>query len=161
MKTRIILLVFILSLFSCQLKKENPTVNIDSEKDAVEKAIKNSIGWAVNNKDTSILYSIIAKDENFLEVHPNNRVVKGFTEFKKAEKFWLDPRFKAIKTEVWDLKINLSQDGNVAWFFCMLNDINEWDGKPSVWENTRWTGVLEKRDGRWQTVQQHFSFAQQ
>ena len=22
-----------------------------------------------------------------------------------------------------------------------------------------WTGVLEKRDGRWVTVQQHFSFA--
>jgi hypothetical protein len=27
------------------------------------------------------------------------------------------------------------------------------------WENTRWTGVVEKRDGRWVIVQQHFSFA--
>jgi len=47
----------------------------------------------------------------------------------------------------------------VAWFFCILDDINEWKGQPATWENTRWTGVLEKRDGRWVTVQQHFSFA--
>jgi hypothetical protein len=30
---------------------------------------------------------------------------------------------------------------------------------PANWENTRWTGVLEKRDGRWVIIQQHFSFA--
>jgi hypothetical protein len=34
-----------------------------------------------------------------------------------------------------------------------------WDGQPANWENTRWTGVLEKRGGRWVIVQQHFSFA--
>ena len=27
------------------------------------------------------------------------------------------------------------------------------------WKNTRWTGVLEKREGRWVMAQQHFSFA--
>jgi hypothetical protein len=47
----------------------------------------------------------------------------------------------------------------VAWFYCILDDINEWKGQPANWENTRWTGVLEKRDGRWVMAQQHFSFA--
>jgi len=37
--------------------------------------------------------------------------------------------------------------------------MNTWAGKPANWENARWTGVLENRDGRWQIVQQHFSFA--
>ncbi|HAN18831.1 MAG: hypothetical protein A2X13_07980 [Bacteroidetes bacterium GWC2_33_15] len=160
MKTNVIMLFLILGLCSCQLKKESPAIDINAEKAIVEKTIRSSITWAVE-KDTSLLYGIIANDENFLEVHPNNRVVKGVTEFKKAEKFWLDPRFKAVKCEIWDLQISLSQDGTVAWFYCMLNDINEWDGQPANWENTRWTGVLEKRDGRWQTVQQHFSFAQE
>jgi hypothetical protein len=32
-------------------------------------------------------------------------------------------------------------------------------GKPASWENVRWAGVVEKRDGRWVIVQQHFSFA--
>ena len=31
--------------------------------------------------------------------------------------------------------------------------------RPASWEDTRWTGVLEKRDGRWVMVQQHFSIA--
>jgi hypothetical protein len=35
----------------------------------------------------------------------------------------------------------------------------EWNGKPSCWKDTRWTGVLEKREGRWVIVQMHFSFA--
>ena len=160
MKTILVICLFFLSLYSCQLTKENPKIDIISEKAAIENAINNSIKWAAN-KDTSLLYSIIAKDENFLEVHPNNNVVKGITEFKKAEEFWLDPRFNAVKCEVWDLQITLSQDGTVAWFYCMLNDLNEWDGRPANWENTRWTGVLEKRNGQWQTVQQHFSFAKE
>lgn len=160
MKTNIVIFILILSFFSCQLKNENPVIDLNAEKIAVEKAINNSIRWA-KDKDTSLLYKIIANDENFLEIHPGNKVVKGITDFKKAETFWLDPRFKAVKCEIWDLKITISQDGTVAWFYCMLNDMNEWDGQPANWENTRWTGVLEKRDGNWKTVQQHFSFAQQ
>jgi len=157
MKTKIIIISFFLGSFSCQLKKENPLVNPDSEKVNIEQIIKNTIDWAIE-KDTALLYSIIAKDEKFLEVHPNSRVVQGITEFRKAEEFWLDARFKVVKCEIWDLKINLSQDGTVAWFFCRLNDIGEWDGKTVGWENTRWTGVLEKREGKWRMVQQHFSF---
>ncbi len=153
--------LFLVSIiaFSCNYKVENK-FDVNLEKTLIEDAIRNSISWA-KDKDTSLLYSIIANDENYLEVHPENTVVKGITEFKKAEKFWLDPRFKAVKCEIWDMNINISSDGTVAWFYCMLNDINEWDGKPASWENTRWTGVLEKRDGKWRMVQMHFSYPAQ
>ncbi len=136
----------------------NNTLNIQYEKKLVEKAIHNCIGWA-KNKDINLLYSVIANDTSFIEIHPNNRVVKGFEDFKKAEKFWMNPDFKAIKYEIKDLIINFSKSGDVAWFFCILNDMNEWKGQPANWEDTRWTGVLEKRDGGWVVVQQHFSFA--
>jgi len=159
MKTNFVVFFLLLSIYSCQQEKVNPIIDINKEKAIIENTIKRSINWVVE-KDTSLLYSIIANDENFLEVHPNNNVVKGFLNFKKAESFWLDPRFKAVKSEIWDLKISLSQNGTVAWFYCMLNDLNEWDGQPANWENTRWTGVLEKREGQWRMVQQHFSFAQ-
>jgi len=66
-----------------------------------------------------------------------------------------------VRYEIRDLKINFSKSGDVAWFFCVLDDINEWKGQPANWENTRWTGVLEKIDGSWRIVQQHFSFASQ
>jgi len=154
LKALLILFAFSLLLCSCQ----DAPVDKEKETKLIEQAIHNSIGWA-KNKDTSILYSVIADDPNFREIHPNDNVVLGIDEFKKAESFWLDPRFKAVRYEIRDLKINLSKSGDVAWFFCMLDDINEWDGQPANWENTRWTGVLEKRDGKWQTMQQHFSFA--
>lgn len=131
--------------------------SLKGEKQLVEKVINGSIGWA-KHKDITLLYSIIANDTSFLEVHPDEKVVRGFEDFKKAEKFWMSSDFKAIRYEIKDLSINFSNSGDVAWFFCMLDDINEWKGQPANWENTRWTGVLEKRNGKWVIVQQHFSF---
>jgi len=130
----------------------------DDELVRVEQSIRACIGWA-QTKDFGLLYSVIANDPDFLEVHPDGRVVKGFEEFKKGEKFWGSPDFKAVRYDLRDLRIKLSKSGDTAWFFCLLDDINEWKGQPANWENTRWTGVLEKRDGRWVVVQQHFSFA--
>jgi ketosteroid isomerase-like protein len=124
----------------------------------IERSIRGCIGWA-KDKDFRLLYSLIANDPDFLEVHPDGAVIKGFEEFKKGERFWGSPDFKAVRYEIRDLKIKLSRSGEVAWFFCILDDINEWKGQPASWENTRWTGVLEKRDGRWVMAQQHFSFA--
>jgi len=74
-----------------------------------------------------------------------------------VEKTWSSPDFKAISHEIKDLRINLSRTGDVAWFYCVLDDINEWKGEPASWLNVRWTGVLEKRDGKWVIVQMHFS----
>jgi ketosteroid isomerase-like protein len=124
----------------------------------IEQSIRNCIGWA-RNKDFRLLYSVIANDPDFLEVHPDGAVVKGFEEFKKSETFWGSPDFKAVRYDIRDLKIKISKSANVAWFFCILDDINEWKGQPANWENTRWSGVLEKRGGRWIMAQQHFSFA--
>ena len=124
----------------------------------IKRPIRDCIGWA-KTKDFRLLYGVIANDPDFLEVHPDGAVVKGFEDFKKAEKFWGSPDFKAVRYEIRDLKIKLSKSGDVAWFYCILDDINEWKGQPANWENARWTGVLEKRDGRWMMAQQHFSFA--
>ncbi len=134
------------------------TFDISSESQIVEETIRNSIGWA-KNKDIALLYSVIANDTNYIEVDPDKNIVKGFQEFRKAESFWMSPDFKAIRYEIKELKLNFAKTGNVAWFFCILDDINEWKGQPANWENTRWTGVLEKRNNRWQIVQMHFSFA--
>ena len=151
----VILILMVSVTSSCQQKA---IFDPAAERPAVEQAIRGSIGWAIN-KDLDLLYSIIPNDTNFLEVHPNGKVVKGFEEFKKAEKFWMDPDFKAIRYDIRDLEINFSRSGDVAWFFCILDDIAEWQGQPASWENTLWTGTMEKRDGKWVTVQQHFSFA--
>jgi ketosteroid isomerase-like protein len=151
------LLIFLTGFIS-SCKNNNEIINVEEEKQLVEKVINSSIGWA-KNKDINLLHSIIANDPDFLEVHPGAKVVKGYDEFRKAEAFWLSPDFKAIRYEINDLKVTISRSGDAAWWFCMLDDINQWKGKPANWEDTRWTGVLEKRKGKWVIVQQHFSFA--
>jgi len=139
---------------------QNSTFDMKIEKQLVERAIRNSIGWA-KNKDIDLLYSVIANDADYIEIDPNNRIIKGFQDFRKAEEFWMDDDFRAITYEIRDLAIHFSALGDVAWFFCILDDMNEWKGQPANWENTRWTGVLEKREGKWVIAQMHFSFAQE
>ena len=73
---QIIAILTVFVIISCQPQKEKKAINTDSEKTIVEQTIKNSIAWA-KTKDTSLLYSIIANDENYLEVHPEGGVVKG------------------------------------------------------------------------------------
>ena len=157
MKHKITVLLLSIITFSCQQSNTASIFNNEEEKAIVQSAIQNTIAWA-KEKDTTLLYSIIADDKNYLEVHPSNRVVVGIEKFREAENFWLDERFKHVSFETWDMHITLSQDGKVAWYYCILNDINEWDGQSASWENTRWTGVLEKREGSWRMVQMHFSY---
>lgn len=153
-----LLLCSIIFVFTSCCNHESKVVNQNDEKLLIEKVINSSISWA-NEKDLKLLYSVIANDTDYLEVHPGDRVVKGFEDFRKSEAFWMNPNFKAVRYQIKDLKINLSKSGDVAWWYSKLDDINEWKGQPANWENTRWTGVLEKRDGKWVIVQMHFSFA--
>jgi hypothetical protein len=132
--------------------------DIEAERAAVAAAIDGTIAWA-KTKDLDWLYGIIANDSTYLEVHPEDVVVKGFEEFTRMEEFWASPFFRASGHEIRDLQITFSRSGDVAWFYCMLDDVNEWRGQPVSWINTRWTGVLEKRDGNWVMVQMHFSNA--
>jgi ketosteroid isomerase-like protein len=156
------LVLFLLLIPGLTVPLQSKDIGVPSQQEEeislVERSIRACIGWA-QTKDFNLLYSVVADDPNFLEVHPTERIVRGIEEFKKSEVFFRSPDFKAVRYEIRGLTINFSRSGDVAWFFCILDDINEWKGQPANWENTRWTGVLEKRDGRWVIVQQHFSFA--
>jgi hypothetical protein len=135
-------------------------VDVDAEMAAIEQAINDGIGWAIE-KDLDLLYSRIAQDDKLLIINPDSSQIEGFEAFQQtARDFWMDPRFKATHFEVMDLRITLSESGTVAWFYCLLDDFGEWDGQKIGWDNVRWSGVLEKRAGRWVQTQMHFSFPQ-
>jgi len=154
----ILMLLLIFSVYSCKGKEKEIYTDENKEIQLVRLSMDNVFSWAVN-KDFNLFYGSIANDSDFISVTPYDRVKFGFNEVRKDSSFWGSPHFKAISHELRDLHINFSQNGDVAWFFCYLDDINEWKGEPANWENARWTGVLEKRNGKWVIVQQHFSFA--
>ncbi len=121
--------------------------------------IHDSTGWALT-KDRARLESIIANDDDLFIFHPDSRsTVVGWDQFVPRFEIWMDPRFAATHFDVRDLRVNLSRSGDVAWFSAILDDCGTWEGREFCWQDTRWTGVLERRDGAWVLVQMHFSFA--
>jgi ketosteroid isomerase-like protein len=139
--------------------RTSPGINTEAERATISRVIHNSIEWALD-KDTVRLYDSFVQDETLFFFQPRDEM-RGFSALRAmAETVWLDDRFRATRTEISDLQVTLSESGTVAWFRCLLDDEAEWDGEVGGWYDTRWTGVLEKRDGRWLIVQQHFSFRQ-
>ena len=131
-----------------------------AEKMEIERVIKSSITWAAN-KDKALLYSCMVNDSTLFYFSPDNAgTIRGFDEFTQlVDRLFMNPAFRAVKADFKQMRIELSNGGDCAWWSCYLDDYNEWNGQPANWENVRWTGVLEKRDGSWRIMQMHFSHA--
>jgi len=140
------------------LPETKPAEDQEAEKQKIAQVVSSVIGWA-KDKNLELFYGSIANDEDYISVTPTKRIIKRFEDVKQNVPFWMSPDFKYVRHELKDLEIKFARCGEVAWFYCVLDDINTYKGEPASWENTRWTGVVEKRDGRWVVVSQHFSFA--
>ncbi len=126
---------------------------------AIERAIDASISW-FKNKDFDLLFSVFADDADFFIYHPDSKsTIRGIEAFRKHSEFFRNPEFLYSRHEIRDLRTSRSRDGGTAWWSALLDDCSSYRGEESCWKNCRWTGVLEKRDGRWVIVQMHFSFA--
>lgn len=136
-----------------------PRFDRAQETAAVTHAITESIRWCIPEKDRGRLYAHVAPDSSFFMFQPSSQAtIKGFAAFQAfAEEVFFNPAFKAISSDIKELRVTIGPSGDVAWFACLLDDIGEWDGRRIGWHDCRWTGVLEKRDGKWLLMQQHFS----
>jgi ketosteroid isomerase-like protein len=133
----------------------------DAEKAKIAKVVRTSIEWAVV-KDTLALFDCFATDPDLFFFNPDTNATEGFQAFREMTgSVFMDPRFRAVGSRFDDLRIHLSKSGDVAWYSCLLTDHNTWDGRPACWDDVRWTGVLEKRGGKWKIVQMHFSKAEE
>jgi ketosteroid isomerase-like protein len=150
--------ILVCALIGVGCAKPVKTIDREAEIKAISGVIDNAIGW-FKTKDFDLMYTNFAQDSSFLEVHPDSTIVKGFDEFEKNSEIFRNPEFLYLRHDIRDLRITLSRSGDTAWFFCMLDDVSTWKDQQVGWLDTRWTGTLEKRDGRWVIVQQHFSFA--
>ncbi len=128
------------------------------ERAVVEETIHGNICWAMT-KDRALCERTMAHDADLFIFNPDSKPTIGWDELAKNFAVWMDPRFKAVACDIRDLRVTFGPSRDVAWWSAMLDDLGEWDGKPGGWKDTRWTGVLEKRNGAWVIVQMHFSHA--
>jgi ketosteroid isomerase-like protein len=130
-----------------------------NEEAVIIKILHDSFGWGLT-KDRALFESLFAQDDDFFTYYPDSKnTVVSWTQFQKYLDQWMDPRNKALSFDIRDLRLVMAKAGTVAWFSAFVDDAGEWDGKPWSSKDARWTGVLEKREGRWVIVQQHFSLA--
>jgi hypothetical protein len=126
-------ILVVIFLASCSGNESNKLKVDGREKSSIEHVIYNNIAWAVT-KDTALLKSTMAKDENLFIFNPDSIPTIGWAELEKNFNFWLDPRFRATKTEIRDLRISISQSGTVCMVVCILDDL----------ENGRTANRMEK-----------------
>jgi hypothetical protein len=157
---RILLFILLFSIFliSCNISDRRIT-DLEKERAIITKIISDCTGWA-ETKDFDRIEEIVAHDSDFFIYHQRSTGdIHGYEEFTGLFKIWADDRFVATDFDLKDLRIVFSRSGDVAWYSAMLDDCYEWDGVYNCLQDTRWTGVLEKRDRKWVIVQMHFSFA--
>ncbi|MEN8224680.1 MAG: nuclear transport factor 2 family protein [Bacteroidota bacterium] len=80
----------------------------------------------------------------------------GFESIKKA----MSKQFDEVENtliNISDQKIRINDQGTAAWFSEILDYNFIYLGENMSFEGIRFTGVLEKRDGKWKLVQGHLS----
>ena len=142
-----------------QGNQESRSSDTKKEEQQIIKALHDAFGWALT-KDRALFESVFARDDDFFTYFPDSKsTVLGWQQFEKFLEEWMDPRSKATGYDIRNLRVMVSKTGDVAWFSAIVDDEGEFDGKPWGTKDIRWTGVLEKRSGRWKICQQHMSEA--
>jgi len=150
----IIALASIVALSGCEEPKE--TINIQDELTAVENVLEKYV-IANENQDFSLIEQIWAGDDNIILLGTDSHEKYiGWKSIKMA----IQSQFKEFEDtyiSITDQKININSCGDIAWFSEFLNYNFIYHGRAMSFEDIRFTGVLEKRDGTWLLVQGHVS----
>ncbi len=151
-------IAFALTVLLSGCATRRPAVDVAAETARIDSVIRASIQWAMQ-KDTALMFRSFAHDSALFWFSPDSAgTIRGSAAFKQqVEGLFMNPAFVAVGSDFRDMQIHISHSGDVAWWACILDDRNTWQGRPANWLNVRWTGVLEKREGSWLIVQMHFS----
>ncbi|HNX50087.1 MAG TPA: nuclear transport factor 2 family protein [Thermoanaerobaculaceae bacterium] len=134
-------------------------VDIEAEKAVIARVVDDNIGWFAT-KNFDLMFSTMADDPDLFYFSPDSQgTIHGIEAVRKLSAIWRDPGARYLNHEIRDLRIHVHPSGEVAWYSAILDDCGEYSGQKGCWKDTRWTGVLEKRQGRWVIMQMHFSFA--
>lgn len=112
---------------------------------------------AMDTQDLPLMEQLIPEDISMIHIGTDEgEIWRGAEELQIAT----EKQFQSLqhyKATVRNLTINLSQNQKTAWYFHLLDAHIKSNGQETIWESARFTGVAEKRNGRWKLVQTHVS----
>ncbi|HTY21764.1 MAG TPA: nuclear transport factor 2 family protein [Desulfomonilaceae bacterium] len=124
----------------------------------VQKEVKDwldAYAKAYEKKDINSIMAMVSPDSStvFVDNGPQGRHVG-----EEAIKAAYQAEFKQIKSAVLEYTwLSAASKGDIAWFATELTAKVDL-GKQKIEVPGRWTGVLEKRGGKWLMVLSHFSY---
>ena len=155
-RTLFISLYSILLLFLLGSCTDKNVVDIQKEKNAV-KLVLEKYALANENQDLNMIEEIWCPSDSIVSIGTESgEILQGFSSIKSA----VEKQFQAFsKTYISysDQLINISKDGNTAWFSEIVNYNFIINSQAMQYEGLRYTGVLVKKDGKWKLVQTHIS----
>ena len=111
----------------------------------------------MDTQDFELMDKLIAHDADMVHIGTDmDEIWRGWNELRKAtvEQF---EGLDCYKAQIRDLSVSVSSSGSVAWYSHLLDAHIKSSSQEQTWQGARFTGVLEKRDGRWVMVQTHVS----
>jgi len=156
MKTISYLFVLSIMIIAVSCGEVKLKADCDHDKEAIENLLENYI-LANENQDFDLIEDIWAdNDDIILYGTDSDERLMGWTNIKGAinEQFGLISD-TYISSSNQFIKLNCS--GNTAWFAETLNYNYMHKGIAHSYEGMRFTGVVEKIDGKWVLVQAHLS----
>ena len=157
-KLRLLMVPLILAgMIGCAPQGEKcPEVDLDKELSDIRSVLE-QYELARESEDFSTVEQIWASDDDIvLFGTEGDEQLVGFSEIKKA----MSRQFDEVENTLINIseqKIKVSKDGNTAWFSEVLDYNFIYQGEDLSFEGIRFTGVLEKREGKWKLVQAHLS----
>ncbi|MDQ2721592.1 MAG: nuclear transport factor 2 family protein [Bacteroidota bacterium] len=155
MKKKFAIVLFIITAFyvtNCSAQ----TIDIKAEKVKV-KLVVDEFYKTFETKDMKLLSGIVAHDSKMVNYGMNaNLIFVGWNALQDSLTKMLAVMEKT-KMNIKNQVINVDPTGNFAWFSEMCDMDLEYAGHPMQINGQRYTGVLEKRNGKWLIVQFHNS----
>lgn len=148
----LLLTVFIL-LPAC---RQRECIDLNIEKEEIALVLEK---YVIANEDQRIdlVEEIWADDENIVAIGTSSdEILAGWKAIKRTIQKQFDT-FSNTYISLTNQKINVNNTGNTAWFSAILNYNFIRDTIPMSYEGIRYTGVLERRGGKWVIVQSHMS----
>lgn len=160
---KIIPLVLLLCFaINCQKQVEEvakevaPVVDIEAEKGAV-KAVFDEWVKSIETEDMELFSKVIAHDDDMVLFGTDAAEhFIGWEQFKESLQKQFDS-FENPDLSIRELVIKVHKSGEVAWCSCLFDFKGTTMGEPFSAEGSRFTGVMEKRNGNWVIVQGHNS----
>jgi len=151
------LLLFV-GLALCVLIAVAPSTMAGKADPQIEKEVKEFLdrhAKAYESKDIAGIMALIAPDEDVIFIDADSeKPVIGPAEIKAAyEREFSQIKSATLKyTSTW-----IGGKGDAAWFSAQC-EVSVDIGDEKITLPAHWSGVLEKRDGKWLLVQSHLSF---